>query len=154
MLKSTMGTKYQGTEAETRALDTYIKLTRAANSLLDRTNRHLDAYHLTPSQFGALEALYHLGTLSQVELSRKLLLSTANITTVLQNLEKRALICRERDAHDQRYVNVSITEAGAALVAQILPSHVASITADMSILTPEEQETLGALSKKLGRQGK
>lgn len=149
-----MGTKYQGTEAETRALDTYIKLTRAANSLLDRTNRHLDDYHLTPSQFGALEALYHLGTLSQIELSRKLLLSTANITTVLQNLEKRALICRERDARDQRYVNVSITEAGAALIASILPSHVAGITADIGVLTADEQETLGALCRKLGRQGK
>jgi MarR family 2-MHQ and catechol resistance regulon transcriptional repressor len=149
-----MGTKYQGTEAETRALDTYIKLTRAANSLLDRTNRHLDAYNLTPSQFGALEALYHLGTLAQVELSRKLLLSTANITTVLQNLEKRALICRERDTHDQRYVRVSITDTGAALVAAILPSHVAAITADMGVLTAEEQVTLGALCRKLGRQGK
>jgi MarR family 2-MHQ and catechol resistance regulon transcriptional repressor len=149
-----MGTKYQGTDDEKRALDTYIKLTRAANSLLDRTNRHLDDFQLTPSQFGALEALYHLGTLAQIELSRKLLLSTANITTVLQNLEKRALICRERDPDDQRYVNVSITEAGAALVAQILPSHVATIVQDMSVLTPDEQETLGALCRKLGRQGK
>ncbi len=149
-----MGTKYQGTADETRALDAYIKLTRAANSMIDRTNRHLDDYNLTPSQFGSLEALYHLGTLAQVELSRKLLLSTANITTVLQNLEKRALICRERDKQDQRYVRVSITETGAALVASILPSHVATIVADLGVLTPEEQDTLAALCKKLGRQGR
>ena len=147
-----MGTKYQGTEVEIRALDTYIKLTRAAESMMDRTNRHLSDYHLTVSQFGALEALYHLGTLAQIELSRKLLLSTANITTVLQNLEKIGLVCRERDAKDQRIVRVSITEAGKELIEKILPSHVATITNDLSILTPEEQETLAALCRKLGRQ--
>jgi len=147
-----MGTKYQGTEAEIRALDTYIKLSRAANIVVDRTNAHLADYHLTASQFGALEALYHLGTLAQVELSRKLLLSTANITTVLQNLEKRSLICRERDPNDQRVVRVSITEEGRQLVTAILPSHVATIVQDLSVLTPHEQETLGALCRKLGLQ--
>ncbi|MBI1256971.1 MAG: MarR family transcriptional regulator [Chloroflexi bacterium] len=145
-----MGTKFQGTETEVRALDTYIKLSRAANVVVDRTNAHLVQYHLTASQFGVLEALYHLGTLAQVELSRKLLLSTANITTVLQNLEKRSLICRERDTHDQRVVRVSITEAGTQLVESILPSHVATIVEDLSVLSAEEQETLGALCRKLG----
>lgn len=145
-----MGTKYQGSRDEMRALDTYIKLTRAAASVLDRTNRHLGSYQLTTSQFGVLEALYHLGTLTQVELARKLLLSTANITTVLQNLEKRSLIHRERDRSDQRYVQVSISGEGRALVDAILPAHVAIITADLDILTPEEQETLAALCRKLG----
>ena len=147
-----MSTKYRGTAAETRALDTYIKLTRAAASMMDRTNRHLNDYNLTVSQFGVLEALYHLGTMSQVELARKLLSSTANITTVLQNLEKTGLIARVRDPEDQRYVRVSITESGRALIERILPAHVAGIVEDLSILTPEEQETLGRLSRKLGRR--
>jgi MarR family 2-MHQ and catechol resistance regulon transcriptional repressor len=149
-----MGTKFQGTDAEIRALDTYIKLTRAANTMMDRTNAHLSDYHLSVSQFGVLEALYHLGTLAQIELSRKLLLSTGNITTVLQHLEQRSLICRERDAKDQRVVRVSLTETGRQLVEAILPSHVATIVADLSILSAEEQETLAALCRKLGLQGR
>jgi MarR family transcriptional regulator, 2-MHQ and catechol-resistance regulon repressor len=148
-----MGTKYRGKASEVRALDAYIKLTRAAASVLDRTNRHLGAHGLTPSQFGVLEALYHLGTLSQVEVAHKLLLSTGNMTTVLQNLERRGLVHRERDRADQRYMRVSITPAGQALVAQILPAHVAGIEADLGVLTAPEQVTLAALCRKLGRQG-
>lgn len=145
-----MGTKYPGTDAENRALNAFIKLTRAANSVLDHTNRTITNGGLTSSQFGVLEALYHLGTLSQIDVARKLLLSTANITIVLQNLEKSGLVQRERDAADQRRVLVSITDAGRALVAEILPAHVAMITRVMSALTPAEQDTLAALCKKLG----
>ena len=147
-----MATKYRGTDEEVRELDAYIKLTRAADSTTERVNRDLNAYHLSASRFGALEALYHLGTMAQVEVSRKLLLSTANITTVLQNLERRELVTRERDMKDQRIVRVSITEKGAALVKQILPAHVTTIVRDFSVLTPEEQETLAALCRKLGLQ--
>jgi len=145
-----MPTKYQGSPEVRRALDTYIKLTRAAESVLDRTNAHLAVHKLTTTQFGVLEALYHLGTLSQVELARKLLKSTGNVTTVLQNLEKRALISRARDQDDQRYVQVSITPEGQRLLESILPAHFDGIVADLSILTAEEQETLACLCRKLG----
>ncbi len=145
-----MGTKYQGTAVEIQALNTYIKLTRAAESVVTRTNRHLGQYNLTTSQFGALEALYHLGRIPQIELAQKLLLSTANITTVLQNLEKRGLVQRKRDLEDQRYMQVTISDAGRALIEQILPEHIRIIVADMSILTTEEQVTLAALCRKLG----
>ncbi len=145
-----MGTKYQGTEAEVQALDTYIKVTRAAQSVTDRALEHLSESNLSSSQFAILEALYHLGTLSQVELSKKLLLSTGNITTVIQNLEKRDLVCRQRSTNDQRYMQVSITDAGRKLIADIFPAHVAGIVEIMNVLTPEEQETLAQLSRKLG----
>lgn len=145
-----MGTKYQGSDEEIRALDAFIKLTRAANSALDRTNRHITEAGLTTSQFGVLEVLYHLGTLSQVDVARKLLLSTANVTTVIQNLEKNGYICRERDPKDNRFMRVSITEKGSTLIARIMPAHVANITEVMSALSPDEQETLGQLCRKLG----
>lgn len=147
-----MGTKYRGDAAEVRALDAYIKLMRAAASVSERSNHHLHQYNLTPSQFGALEALYHLGTLSQVELARKLLLSSANITMVLQNLEKRDLITRRRDVNDQRVVRVSLTATGTELIDAILPSHVAGIAQEFAVLTAEEQDTLAALCRKLGLQ--
>ncbi|MEO1441245.1 MAG: MarR family transcriptional regulator, partial [Chloroflexota bacterium] len=79
-----MGTRYKGTSEEIRALNTYIKLQRASESVIQRTTDHLSDYNLTLSQFSALEALYHLGTLSQVDVARKLLKSTGNITTVLK----------------------------------------------------------------------
>jgi len=145
-----MGTKYQGSEAEVLALDTYIKVTRAAQSIMNRAMEHLGEANLSPSQFAILEALYHLGTLSQVELAHKLLLSTGNITTVIQNLEKRHLVCRQRSADDQRYMQVSITDSGRGLIASIFPAHVQGIVEIMNVLTAEDQQTLAHLSRKLG----
>lgn len=145
-----MGNKYQGTDEEVRALDSYVKLTRASESIFNRTAAHLSAYNLTASQFSVLEALYHLGTLSQVELAQKLLKSTGNMTLVLRNLEKQGLICRERSQKDQRYMKVSMTEAGRELIARVLPLHVRGIVEAMSVLTAEEQATLGRLCRKLG----
>lgn len=145
-----MGTHYRGSADEIRALDAYIKLMRAAESVFQRTNGYLAEHNLTPTQFAVLEALYHLGTLSQIELARKLLKSTGNITTVLQHLEARGLVCRQRCASDQRVVEVSLTDAGRAAIERILPDHVRRITADLSVLTPAEQETLAALCRKLG----
>ena len=145
-----MGTKYHGTREEIAALNSYIKLTRASESVYNRTNAHLADYDLTTSQFAVLEALYHLGTLSQVELANKLLKSTGNMTMVLRNLEKRDLICRERNKDDQRYVHVSLTESGRQLIIQILPAHVTGIVEAMCVLTTEEQAILGDLCRKLG----
>jgi len=145
-----MPTKYQGKEDEVRALNAYIKLQRAAETALYRTTSHLRDHDLSVSQFAVLEALYHLGTLSQRELAEKLLKSTGNISIVLKNLEKRDLIERHRDPDDNRYMKVSITDIGCLLIGGIFNTHVAGIFAEMSILTNREQEELGRLCRKLG----
>lgn len=145
-----MPTKYQGTETEERALNAYIKLQRAAETALARTTAHLSDLDLTTSQFAVLEALYHLGTLSQRDLAEKLLKSTGNISLVLKNLEKRDLITRTRDPDDNRYNQVCIAAKGRALIEGMFPDHVAGIVAEMSALTPEEQEALARLCRKLG----
>ncbi len=145
-----MGTKYQGTQAEKLALDTYIKLQRAAESSLTRTTRCLADLNLTLSQFAILEALYHLGPMSQRDLAEKLLKSTGNIASVLKIMEKRALIQRQRSQKDNRYMEVDLTESGRELIAGYFPKHVALIVADMAVLTAEEQAQLAALCRKLG----
>ena len=84
-----MPTHYQGTPTETQALDAYIKLSRAAESVNQRINEHLHARGLTVSQFGVLEALYHLGPLPVGQLAGKILRSSANLTLVVDNLARQ-----------------------------------------------------------------
>ena len=68
-----MPTRYRGAPREVRALDTYIKLVRAQNALAAALYRPLVLEEgVTESQLGVLEALLHVGPLSQSELSRKL----------------------------------------------------------------------------------
>lgn len=147
-----MGTHYKGTEEEVRALDSYIKLLRAAESTTARLNRHMAAYKLTVSQFGALEALLHLGPLCQCDLGKKLLKSSGNVTMVVDNLEKRGLVERQREGEDRRFIQVHLTEEGRQLISGMFPNHVKAILEEMRILTASEQKELGRLCRKIGRR--
>ncbi len=146
-----MPTRYSGSRAEQRTLDTFIKLTRCTNSILGRLSERNTVGDLTWSQFAVLEALYHLGPMTQGEISIKVLKSGSNMTTVIDNLERDKLVRRERDAKDRRVIHVHLTEAGSGKVEAVLPGHVAALVDEFSVLSAKEQETLGELCKKLGR---
>lgn len=147
-----MGTHYQGTSEERRALDLYIKLSRAAESVNQRVNRHLQDVNLTVSQFGVLEALYHLGPMTPGVLCDKILRSTGNLTLVIDNLEKRRLVARTQNPEDRRSTIIVLTAAGKALIEEVLPRHVATVVQEAAVLTPEEQSQLATLCRKLGLQ--
>ncbi len=146
-----MPTHYSGTPQQVLALDTFIKFTRASATLESFLYQNKVLEGLTPSQFGVLETLYHLGPLCQGELSGKLYKSTGNMTLVLDNLEKRGLVRREREREDRRLVTVHLTPTGELTIRRIFPQVAAQITAQLNALTAEEQETLGQLCKKLGK---
>lgn len=136
-----------------RALNTYTKLMRAAESVTSRVHRVLATPKLTISQFGVLEALYHKGPLCQRDIGLKILKSTGNITLVIDNLEKQKLVRRERDNEDRRYLTIHLTAAGTALIAKVFADVEAEIVTEMSSLDENEQELLGQLCKKLGMKG-
>jgi MarR family 2-MHQ and catechol resistance regulon transcriptional repressor len=146
-----MPTHYSGTRAERRTLDTFIKLTRCTNSLLARLAERHTIGDLTWSQFAVMEALYHLGHMTQGEISVKVLKSGSNMTTVIDNLERDGLVRRERDANDRRVIHVHLTEAGTAKIEAVLPDHVAALVDEFKVLSASEQETLGELCKQLGK---
>lgn len=145
-MKDAKGTTY-------RALNTYTKLMRAAESVTSRVHRVLAEPKLTISQFGVLEALFHKGPLCQKDIASKILKSTGNITMVIDNLEKRGLVRRERDNEDRRYLTVHLSETGTALVAKVFADVEAEIVTEMDALAGNEQELLGSLCKKLGLKG-
>ena len=146
-----MPTHYSGTPAEVRTLDTFIKLTRCTNALLGRLAERGTIEDLTPSQFAVLEALYHLGSMTQGEVSAKVLKSVSNITTVIDNLERDGSVRRERDAQDRRVIHVHLTEVGKAKVEVVFPRHVAALVDEFGVLSESELETLGDLCRKLGK---
>jgi MarR family transcriptional regulator, 2-MHQ and catechol-resistance regulon repressor len=146
-----MGTHYQGAARDVRALDAYIKLLRAAESVVTRVHRRTGV-DLTVSQFGVLEALHHLGPMHQRQIGTKLLKSGGNVTMVIDNLEKRRLVERRRDRKDRRFVSVHLTPAGERLIAEVFPVHVQSIVEEMGPLKPDEQDALARLCRKLGRK--
>lgn len=145
-----MPTRYQGDPEQVLALDTFIKLSRASESFDARLARYSTLEELTITQFAVLEALFHLGTLSQSELGAKLLKSGGNITLVIDNLQKHGYVERRRCTSDRRIVYVELTESGREKITRIFPRQAAAITELMAVLSEEEQRELGRLLRKLG----
>ena len=142
---------YAGTSQERLALHTYVGLVRAASGLGARLNRGLASAGLTESQFGVLEALLHLGRLPQRELAGKILRTHGNVTLVIDHLERRGLVQRQRGAADRRCIQVHLTDEGEALVRGLLPAHAARLAAEMSVLREDEQQELSRLCECLMR---
>ena len=136
-----------------RALNTYTKLMRAAESVTSRVHRVLATPKLTISQFGVLEALYHKGPLCQRDIGSKILKSSGNITLVIDNLEKLNLVSRVKDENDRRYFTIKLTESGTEVIAKVFTDVEAAIVMEMASLEEDEQELLGQLCKKLGIKG-
>jgi MarR family transcriptional regulator, 2-MHQ and catechol-resistance regulon repressor len=149
-----MPTHYRGAPGEVAALDAYIKLMRAAESLTARLEPSMAAAGLTVGQFGALEALLHLGPLCQRDLGRKLLRSNGNITVVVGNLAQRGLVRRLRQRDDRRFITVSLTDKGRRLINDLFPRHVSKLVREMAALSSREQSELGRLCRRLGRRGR
>jgi MarR family 2-MHQ and catechol resistance regulon transcriptional repressor len=145
-----MSTHYQGKDEDVNTLNAYIKLMRATESLTNRLNRHLADANLTVSQFGVLEALYHLGPLNQKSLGEKLLKSGGNITLVIDNLEKCSLVERQRDPDDRRAMLVHLTTEGQSFIQSFFPRHLEYIKDEFSVLTEKEKRDLARICKKIG----
>ncbi|MEE9193653.1 MAG: MarR family transcriptional regulator [Thermodesulfobacteriota bacterium] len=146
-----MGTKYKGNKGEINALNAFININRAVDSIGTRISKNFQQKGLTESQFGVLEALLHLGPLYQKEIAEKLLVSSGNITMVIDNLEKRELVKRLRYQKDRRYFNIELTNKGKNLIKSIFPEHVKAIVREFETLTQEEQKVLRNLTRKLGK---
>jgi MarR family transcriptional regulator, 2-MHQ and catechol-resistance regulon repressor len=149
-----MSSRYKGSRKVITALDSYIKLTRATETINSKIYRVLKKSGFTESQFKILDALYHLGALTQKSLGEKLLSSGGNITMVIDNLEKRALVKRKRGIDDRRLFYVQITDKGKTEIEHVMPAVAELISREMNILSKQEQIELQSLCKKIGLKQK
>ena len=145
-----MGTHFKGRAAEVRALDAYVKLVRATASVHRRMEKALTAHKLTENQLAVLEVILHLGPQCQRALAQKLLTSGPSVTLLVDQLEERGHVRRERNAEDRRFISVQLTAEGRRFIEKVFPGHVDAIVETFGALSATEQEELGRLCKKLG----
>lgn len=141
-------------DQESQILKLYTRLMRATNAVTEKLHRHLLDHKLSISQFGVIEALYHLGPLCQKDIGDKILKTSGNITLVIDNLEKRKLVKREKDPDDRRRMTVRLTASGHELIEKIFPDHSKIAHKVFSVLEPKELLSLSVLLKKLGKANK
>jgi MarR family 2-MHQ and catechol resistance regulon transcriptional repressor len=139
------------TERQGVALNVWIALARCYATFIKAVAAKVQDYDLTVPQFGALEALYHLGPLSLGDLAEKLLVTGGNVTFVMDRLEAQGLVTRYRSDSDRRVVRARLTEKGRELVARVFPEHAEYIEKLCRHLEPAEQDELRRLLKQLGK---
>jgi len=108
-------------------------------------------FELTGGEFDVLATLRRKGRrpLTQTELTKACMLSSAAMTNRIDQLDKAGLVQRVRDSVDRRVVFVALTEPGRAVIDKALIVHMNNELEMLSGLTIPERETLARLLKKL-----
>jgi DNA-binding MarR family transcriptional regulator len=83
------------------------------------------------------------------ELTNLLLVTRQNVHAVVDGLEKRGLVRRDVGRDDRRVRTVVMTAEGAALLAVVLPEHLARIARILGGFTPAELDTLQGLLNRV-----
>lgn len=133
------------------ALNLHIALTRASQWVNAHTDRSIRSFGLTRTEFGVLELLYHKGSQPIQQIGGKVLMSSGNITYVVDKLVKRGFVRRNASKEDRRLIYAEITEEGSAFIQEAFPKHAEVIAEVVSGLSEEERRSAAELLKKLGR---
>jgi len=135
-------------------LKTITILFRATNQIEKIIAEDVAQYGLNPSEFGALEVLYHKGPLPIQSICEKVLIASSSMSYVIENLIKKDFILKTKDIQDKRYHIVELTNKGRDLMNDIYPKHVQKLRKYIDILNQEDELSLQLNLKKLGKQEK
>ena len=122
-----------------------------ALQLMKRKNHQAIAnagYKITMEQLAVLEILNFHGDMNMTELSNTVWKQNANITKIVDKLEKRQLAIRKAVAGDRRANLISITNKGKQLFEEVIPIVLEVYEDVVSCITEEEEAiTLNILKK-------
>jgi DNA-binding MarR family transcriptional regulator len=119
----------------------------ASRAVTARYRPLLDALSLTYPQYLVMLVLWEHESVAVKELGAALQLDYGTLTPLVKRLEANGLVRRERRADDERSVQVSLTDQGAALRERA--AAVPSAMGDAMGLTPEESAQVKTLLRRL-----
>ncbi len=109
----------------------------------------LEKLGLTPPQFYVLACIGYSGRLPFSEIGVKMMVTVSNLTGIVDRLEEKGLVVRERDSHDRRVVHVRLTDKGKKLYRVSVAAFEESVSEFFSALDKSEQKDLSTLLRKL-----
>jgi DNA-binding MarR family transcriptional regulator len=119
-----------------------LSIVRTADVLVQRANQFLKQFDISGSQYNVLRILRgSLDGLSCGQIAERMISRDPDVTRLLDRLETRALIARERNGQDRRVVMARITAEGLQLMARLDP-----------LMVAEHRRQIGALGEAKLRQ--
>ncbi len=137
--------------ADLATVETHLSFIRAHGVLFRTLSRSYAEIGLSVPRANVLRLLHHAEgrQLSISDLGVRLGVSTANITRLVERLERDAWVERVSDPTDRRVTYAHLTEDGEIRFAKLLPQIVQVWQDAWSGLSREEKLHLGHLSAKL-----
>lgn len=135
-----------------RRLKLWIRLLGVTRQAEGSLREFLRLRHATTlPRFDVMAALYRRRDgVTMSELSRMLLVSNGNATTVVDRLEKDGLVRRTQSEADRRTVFVALTPEGLASFEGLAVEHEAEVNQLFANLTEHDLETLTEILKRMG----
>jgi DNA-binding MarR family transcriptional regulator len=128
---------------------------RVSSTRLARLLRRQGDTGLSPSQLSALTSVEVHGPMTLGALAEHERVAPPSVTRVVGKLEELGLVVRQPDASDRRVHRVSLTDAGAALLAEVrqrkdvwLAARLAQLDDERRSRLAEALEALGALTRQ------
>jgi DNA-binding MarR family transcriptional regulator len=77
-------------------------------------------YSITSAQLNCLLALYENGPLPPSQIARHIMVNSSTVTGVIDRLEQKKLVQRQRNSPDRRIINIQLTPDGKKM-AEVAP---------------------------------
>jgi DNA-binding MarR family transcriptional regulator len=134
----------QGKPFRSRGQEVVVALLRTADLVRRVVGRTLEPYDITVQQYNVLRILRGAGEkgLPTLEIGERMIEQAPVVTRLLDRLEVKALVRRERCAQDRRQVLCWLTPTGLDLVERLDEPVDSADAQAVAMLTPEEQDRL------------
>jgi len=127
-------------------------LFRATDALGKAIQRDVKSFGLNVTEFGILEALYHLGKMPIKALLEKVLITNSSMSYVISQLITKEYIYKTQSPTDRRSYVLALTDKGQDLMNDIFQKHKENMREIISVLSPEEEEKFKDMLKKVGKR--
>lgn len=135
-------------EAQER-IDAYLALRRVYKLLIRAIGANLKSLGTTDSQFGVLRTLSHTSGVSIGEISQWVLTCNANLTSLIDRMEKKKLVTRTVRSEDKRWRHISLTGEGQKLADRAIAPHRQYVAELFAGLSGEDLDNLRIILEKL-----
>src|ERR1700748_685684 len=115
---------------------------RARSAMLTGLDGELEPFGLTGAQFAVLKNVADGVANTAADLCRTMHYDTGSMTRMLDRLEEKSVLRRERCTQDRRVVYLRITDSGHDLLPQLRAAAVHVLSRHLAGFSPEEVESL------------
>ncbi|MFH1614408.1 MAG: MarR family transcriptional regulator [Planctomycetota bacterium] len=141
---------------EVTSHEAVLNIYYTASCIKKEADEFFRQYGLTDVQFNVLMLLSYQsgdeGGLSQVQLSEMMLVNRANITSLVDRMEKAKLVVRSSVSGDRRYNLVKLTGSGRKIFAKVEPLYAKRIRKMTAALKDSEQKRLIKMLESIRRE--